>query len=309
VLIDLSPTSSGHYTLGTDSVLTTAYKLGVSTVLPTASTTYALYGRASSATDYLKILSTGYLSLDVNGTVVTSTTLATKDSKFREYSVTLSGNDFIFKEDDATISTVTNATAASKTLTLNLIGNSNGAGFYLGVLSGAVMGSITFPLSQIAANSETVDGVTATYQNIGTGTSVRDTYTLIDADYLGSELVINGNFATDSDWTKGAGVTIAGGKALINITDASALVQAEPYIQGSTYSVSFEVLDYVQGGIVIFTGFNNPSVVATSNGVYTSTASATATNNLTNTYVRPTSAANFTGSLANVSIKRLIEVA
>jgi len=29
----------------------------------------------------------------------------------------------------------------------------------------------------------------------------------------GSELVTNGNFATDSDWTKGTGWTISGGSA------------------------------------------------------------------------------------------------
>ena len=154
VLIDLSPTSNGFYSLGTDSVLTTAYKLGISTVLPTASTTYALFGRASSATDYLKILSSGYLSLDVDGTVVTSTVLATKDSDYREYSVTLSGNDFIFKENTTTISTVTNATAAAKTLTLNLIGKSNAGEFYLGILADPIMGSLEFELDQLTANFE-----------------------------------------------------------------------------------------------------------------------------------------------------------
>jgi hypothetical protein len=154
VLIDLSPTSNGFYSLGTDSVLTTAYKLGISTVLPTASTTYALFGRASSATDYLKLLSSGYLSLDVNGTVVTSTVLATKDSEYREYSVTLDGNDFIFKENNTIISTVTNATAAAKTLTLNLIGNSNSANFYLGILADAVMGDFKFKINKLTGTTE-----------------------------------------------------------------------------------------------------------------------------------------------------------
>jgi hypothetical protein len=154
VLIDLSPTSNGFYSLGADSVLTTAYKLGISTVLPTASTTYALYGRASSATDYFKILSSGYLSLDVNGTVVTSTVLATKDLEYREYSVTLDGNDFVFRENTTVISTVTNATAAAKTLTLNLIGNSNGANFYLGILADPVMGALEFKLNKFTDNFE-----------------------------------------------------------------------------------------------------------------------------------------------------------
>jgi hypothetical protein len=154
VLIDLSPTSNGFYSIGTDVVLTTAYTLGISAILPTDSTTYALFGRSSSATDYLKLLSTGFLSLDVDGTVVTSTVAATKDSEFRHYSVTLDGNDFIFKEKDTVISTVTNATAAGKTLTINLIGNSNGANFYPGVLSDPQIGPQKFNLNELTKNYE-----------------------------------------------------------------------------------------------------------------------------------------------------------
>ena len=45
-----------------------------------------------------------------------------------------------------------------------------------------------------------------TYQNIAQ--DVRDTYTLINGNWVGSELITNGDFATDSDWTKGAGWSI-----------------------------------------------------------------------------------------------------
>jgi hypothetical protein len=154
VLINLSPTSNAFYSIGTDVVMTTAYTLGISAILPTDSTTYALFGRSSSATDYLKLLSTGFLSLDVDGTVVTSTVAATKDSEFRNYSVTLDGNDFIFKEKDTVISTVTNATAAGKALTINLIGNSNGANFYPGVLSDPQIGPQKFNLNELTQNYE-----------------------------------------------------------------------------------------------------------------------------------------------------------
>ena len=189
VLIDLSPTSSGFYSLGTDSVLTTAYTLSIDAILPTASTTYAIYGKESDANNYLKILSTGYLSLDVDGTVVTSTALATKDSKLRVYSVTLSGNDFIFKESGTTVSTVTNATAAAKTLTLNLIGKSNAGEFYFGILSNSNINGLNFALNQLTTNTETNNGVTATYQNIGTASTIRGTYTLTDGGWAGSEVI------------------------------------------------------------------------------------------------------------------------
>jgi hypothetical protein len=220
VLIDLSPTSNGFYSLGTDSVLTTAYKLGASTVLPTASTTYALFGRASSATDYLKLLSSGYLSLDVNGTVVTSTALATKDSEYREYSVTLDGNDFVFRENTTVISTVTNATAAAKTLTLNLIGNSNGANFYLGILADPVMGTLEFKLNKLTDNFEyPVNNV------------------------FGGEEVTNGDFSNGlTGWTAqaGQGAQVVGGELKCTSTSATVVLrQTIDTVAGNLYEVNW----------------------------------------------------------------------
>jgi hypothetical protein len=309
VLIDLSPTSSGHYTLGTDSVLTTAYKLGISTVLPTASTTYALYGRASSATDYLKILSSGYLSLDVDGTIVTSAVLATKDSEYREYSVTLDGNDFVFKENDTVISTVTNATAAAKTLTLNLIGNSNGANFYLGVLADAVMGAITFPLSNLTANTEVSGGVTATYQNIPE--SARDTYTLIDGAYISSEKVANGNFATDSDWLAFDSTNSISNNQLTVVTVISArgAYQVINTVVGETYLVEGSSINQDADLILRISDGSFPSSAIDGAVMVNNTASFefTAFSSLSTVYLRNTSAG--TNIWTRLSVKRKIEVA
>jgi hypothetical protein len=383
VLIDLSPTSSSFYSIGSDVVLTTSYKLCISTVLPTASTTYALYGRASSATDYFKILSSGYLSLDVNGTVVTSTVLATKDSQYREYSVTLSGNDFIFKENDTVISTVTNATAAAKTLTLNLIGNSNGAEFYLGVLADPVMGPLAFKLNKLTDNFElpvgnvfgselwvnpilqtgwtdngggsytlnnngdyvkmevngltigaayeysltidaideplairgstvysnfnsvgsktgvfvaddvdfvfsrltpgnainaTVSSITLkevtnfiTYQNIGTGRSFRETYTLIDDNYFGTQTVVNPDFATDSDWSKGTNIAISGGQAVFaSAPNNQGIAQSGVADEGGIFDVTVTLSGYVEGGLQVRNPFEDFTPAA-ANGVFTFT--------------------------------------
>ena len=46
-------------------------------------------------------------------------------------------------------------------------------------------------------------------------------YSIKPAYALGSELVINGNFATDSNWTKGTGWTISGGVASCDGTQSS----------------------------------------------------------------------------------------
>jgi hypothetical protein len=429
VLIDLSPTSSSFYSLGTDSVLTTAYKLGISTVLPTASTTYALYGRASSATDYLKILSTGYLSLDVNGTVVTSTVLATKDSRYREYSVTLDGNDFIFKENEIVISTVTNATAAAKTLTLNLIGNSNGAEFYLGALADPVMGSLAFTINQLTDNfelpvgnvfgselvtiapnafgtnaSNVINNITTngfnfdgdgnsffgveygaflvngdsyeitgnavitsgavkvqtqggsnasfgvinstgafrfiassdgtallfgrdvngqvidvsilnlsvrkvtnvlTYQNIGTGRSFRETYTLIDDDYFGSERIVGGNFLTPSDWSTVGESTVSGGRANIFSTTGSNtyVLQSDVMDEDKFFRIIYNVFSYTSG--VLRMSAVSSSAVSSDVGTTTIDFIALGTSILLQrAAVEPTDIV-----IDSISIKRYIEVA
>ena len=58
-----------------------------------------------------------------------------------------------------------------------------------------------------------------------------------DYEELGSELVTNGNFATDSDWTKGAGWTISNNKASFNTTSNSSLVQNLSITSGQTYRI------------------------------------------------------------------------
>ena len=76
------------------------------------------------------------------------------------------------------------------------------------------------------------------YWRMGSGTL--DSYPLI-ADQtnatLGSELVTNGDFATDSDWNKGTGWTISNNKANFNTTSNSSLVQNLSITSGRTYRI------------------------------------------------------------------------
>ena len=61
---------------------------------------------------------------------------------------------------------------------------------------------------------------------------------------FGSELVVNGDFATDSDWTKGTGWSISGGKAnFTNIDLPTKSLQAigNVFETGKSYLVSFDV--------------------------------------------------------------------
>lgn len=91
----------------------------------------------------------------------------------------------------------------------------------------------------------------------GTGSVTRpaETFTIPSANlpwpepnYIGSELVTNGTFDTDSDWTKGTGWTISGGQATHVAGTGSNLQQSVAYgSSGTIYALSVDVVS-ISGG-------------------------------------------------------------
>ena len=98
-----------------------------------------------------------------------------------------------------------------------------------------------------------------------------------DPSTAGSELVTNGDFATDSDWIKGSGVTISSGKAVFtNVSNATqGLVQGDVAVIGKTYKITFTISDYNQGAVYVLrpTSLGAGSAVS-SNGTFTFTIEA-----------------------------------
>ena len=121
---------------------------------------------------------------------------------------------------------------------------------------------------------------------------------------LGSELVTNGDFATDSNWSKGTGWTISGGTANGNLASGNLGQSAFTFISGKQYKVTYEVKNYVSGDIrfQLTGGATLNGNTINSNGIYTQYIKATA--NHTNFRFNPTS---FTGSIDNVSVKEVID--
>ena len=81
-------------------------------------------------------------------------------------------------------------------------------------------------------------------------------------DVLGSELITNGDFATDSNWSKGAAWTISGGTANFDDTATSGLSQNMTFVSGKTYKISFEVISgtasigfYSSNGATAYIGY------------------------------------------------------
>jgi hypothetical protein len=82
---------------------------------------------------------------------------------------------------------------------------------------------------------------------------ISDVFEILDLfsegeDLVGDELVANGGFASDSDWTKGAGWSIAGGVAVATTSTAS-LTQSGILTLGSIFKVVYTISGYSGGTI------------------------------------------------------------
>jgi hypothetical protein len=127
-----------------------------------------------------------------------------------------------------------------------------------------------------------------------------------DFSELGSELVTNGAFDTDSDWSKGTGWSIANGVASSDGTQSS-----NTNLQSSTFdfsvdtkvTLSFDVVNYSSGNLAAsVTGTGQADLTnINSNGTY----SVTVVSSAGSRYVDFTADANFVGSIDNVSVKEV----
>ena len=63
-----------------------------------------------------------------------------------------------------------------------------------------------------------------------------------EPEYIGPELVDNGGFATDTDWTKGTGWTISGGTAIHAAGSATQLTQSISMTLGKVYQATCDVV-------------------------------------------------------------------
>jgi hypothetical protein len=120
---------------------------------------------------------------------------------------------------------------------------------------------------------------------------------------LGSELITNGDFATDSDWSKGTGVTISNGKAVFtNVSNATqGLVQSNVAVIGKTYKITFTISDYNQGAVYVLRPTNlGAGSAVSSNGTFTFTLKAETSSSFILFTVGTT-----TLSIDNVSVKQV----
>jgi len=120
-----------------------------------------------------------------------------------------------------------------------------------------------------------------------------------DPSTAGSELVTNGDFATDSNWVKGTGWTISGGTANCDGTNFATISQSKTLVVGKTYKYSFTISNQTQGGVRFFVG-NSVGVTHSVNGTFTGYITYSSGSS-----ILLQARDSFIGSIDNVSVKEV----
>ena len=116
-------------------------------------------------------------------------------------------------------------------------------------------------------------------------------------EVTGTEMVTNGDFATDTDWSKNSGVTISGGTMNFTSTPGHYGSQNINFTNGAKYKINFEITAETSGILTVFLGAGNN--VGSISGVGKKEIIATGNSSLdTKVYFGN----NFTGSIDNVSV-------
>ena len=120
-------------------------------------------------------------------------------------------------------------------------------------------------------------------------------------DVLGSEEVVNGDFATDSNWVKQAAWSISGGTANSNGSNGS-LYQSSVVEIGKSYLCEFEITSITSGSVAINAGGITTGTSRTSIGKYSEKLYVVSGSN-DRAYIISQS---FNGSIDNVSFKEVL---
>ena len=141
---------------------------------------------------------------------------------------------------------------------------------------------------------------------IDTASSIGTSTEMIQGQFnltkIGAEKVVNGDFATDTDWTKGTGWTISGGIATLDGTQVGGSTLSSTNMSvtvGKTYKVTVNVSATSSGFRLYDTlGVVSYGLVLGENVHYRTVASSTYT-------ILPLGLAGATGSIDNVSVKEV----
>jgi len=189
---------------------------------------------------------------------------------------------------------------------LKFFGKTKALAVYKEALTDANLRCLTYPNPVATTFDLDFDTIAEqfTFTRGSEATFVNEQGLIESTNQIGPELVTNGDFATDSNWTKGTGWTISGGSANYDGVNAYQLLRQGTAngVVGKTYLVKYDVINNSGvGGIYAKFGGVNLSGYNQNNGSFEFYATAVSTD-----YIRFTPQLNFTGSIDNVSVKEVI---
>ena len=151
--------------------------------------------------------------------------------------------------------------------------------------------------------------MTLTNQEIWNRYNTKKTFTKVEIkrrlsmiETFVTELITNGDFATDTDWTKGAGWGISGGSANASSSTGSSLSQDAGLKAGFKYKIIIQVKNYASGSLKIKAGDISAGQIVNSSGYHEIVLRA-----LGNSTLYFEGVSSFTGSIDNVSVKEVYE--
>lgn len=159
------------------------------------------------------------------------------------------------------------------------------------------------PLS-LTAGVDIPTGYTKTRDVVASGNkwNMADSLVDFDPDGLTDNVVVNGDFSTDTDWVKGTGWTISGGKAIAVLANAD-LNQSNPSVEeGKTYLTSYTISNITNGSCRIVLG-TGAGIERTTNGTFTEIITSLGAILVVTIDGR----FQFSGSIDNVSVKEFVE--
>lgn len=143
-----------------------------------------------------------------------------------------------------------------------------------------------------------------TYNGLTAGDEVTVTQDRLGVLNAGKEpdLIVNGGFYEDADWTKGTGWTIGSNVASSDGSQsaASLLSQASLVVIDDVYKVVFTVSAYSAGSVTAEAGSSGSGTERSANGTYTENVTAAGS-----TTFAISADADFIGSIDNVSVRKL----
>ena len=127
------------------------------------------------------------------------------------------------------------------------------------------------------------------------------------ANVLGKELVVNGDFATDSNWTKGAGWSIANGTA-IQSSGTGQLYQEGALTAAKSYSVTVTIDSIASGtSLKVVLGSGGSELVFSNDGTTTFIGSTVAAGVGDTKLYLLGSGSGFSATISNISVKEVAQ--